>query len=115
MDILPGVRPPCAGNFSGPLRSRVLSSPAWLLCRRPDLFSTLRLNSSYTTVLISLVLFGFGLALFAPANTSAMYGLGPAEKRAWPAVSEPHQPGPRRAQRASFLLLMTLVMTLQIN
>jgi MFS family permease len=32
-------------------------------------------------VLVSLVLFGFGLALFAPANTASIMGSVPAEKR----------------------------------
>jgi MFS family permease len=44
-------------------------------------FSTLNQNSSYGTVLVTLLLFGFGMALFFPPNSSAVMGSVPAEKR----------------------------------
>ena len=44
-------------------------------------FSTLNAESSYSAVLISLVLFGLGSALFSPPNASSIMGSVPAEKR----------------------------------
>jgi len=44
-------------------------------------FSTLNEKSFLFTLLISLMLFGFGLALFAPANSSMIMGSVPADKR----------------------------------
>jgi MFS family permease len=44
-------------------------------------FSTLNERSTYGVVLISLLLFGFGMALFATPNVSSVMGSVPAEKR----------------------------------
>jgi MFS family permease len=44
-------------------------------------FSTLNQKSSYSAVLISLVLFGLGAALFGPPNISSIMGSVPSEKR----------------------------------
>jgi MFS family permease len=44
-------------------------------------FSTLTQKSSYTGVLISLILFGFGMALFFPPNSSTIMGSVAPEKR----------------------------------
>jgi MFS family permease len=44
-------------------------------------FSTLTAHSSYASVLVSMILFGFGMALFASPNTSSIMGSVPAEKR----------------------------------
>jgi MFS family permease len=44
-------------------------------------FSTLNQKSSYSAVLISLVLFGLGSAMFGPPNISSVMGSVPAEKR----------------------------------
>ena len=71
MDILVLVLNPISGRLADRYGSRTfvtlgLASNASALLW----FSTLNEKSSYLTVLISLMLFGFGLALFAPANSS---------------------------------------------
>ena len=82
MDIIILVLSPICGKLSDCYGSRVLSSTGLAFNAAALIwFSTLSTKSSYATVLISLVLFGFGLALFAPANTSAIMGSVPAEKR----------------------------------
>jgi EmrB/QacA subfamily drug resistance transporter len=82
MDIIILVLSPICGKLSDRYGSRLLSSTGLAFNAAALIwFSTLSTKSSYTTVLTSLVLFGFGLALFAPANTSAIMGSVPAEKR----------------------------------
>jgi EmrB/QacA subfamily drug resistance transporter len=82
MDILVLVLNPISGRLADKYGSRTFvtlglaSNAAALLW-----FSTLNEKSSYLTLLISLMLFGFGLALFAPANSSMIMGSVPAEKR----------------------------------
>jgi MFS family permease len=44
-------------------------------------FSTLNRNSSYAGVFVSLMLFGFGMALFFPPNSAAIMGAVAPEKR----------------------------------
>ena len=75
-------------------------------------FSTLNEKSSYGTVLISLMLFGMGLALFAPAITSSIMGSVPPEKRGVSSgiVNTINQTAGVLSIPFS-LLLMTLVMT----
>ena len=82
MDILVLVLNPISGRLADRYGSRTFvtlglaSNAAALLW-----FSTLNEKSSYLTLLISLMLFGFGLALFAPANSSMIMGSVPPEKR----------------------------------
>ena len=82
MDILILVLNPISGRMADKYGARILSSLG-LVSNAAALFwfSTLNKNSSYSTVLGSLILFGFGVALFAPANTSAIMGSVPPEKR----------------------------------
>ena len=82
MDILILVLNPISGRLADRYGSRVLSSLGLAFDAAALFwFSTLNDKSSYSTLLISLLLFGFGLALFAPANTSSIMGSVPAEKR----------------------------------
>ena len=82
MDIIILVLSPICGRLSDRYGSRVLSSVGLVFNAAALIwFSTLNTKSSYTPVLVSLVLFGCGLALFAPANTSSIMGSVPAEKR----------------------------------
>ena len=82
MDILILVLNPISGRLADRYGSRVLSSIGLAFNASALIwFSTLNEKSSYTTVLISLLLFGFGVALFAPANTSSIMGSVPAERR----------------------------------
>ena len=82
MDLLILVLNPISGRLADRYGSRVLSSLGLAFDAAALIwFSTLNTNSSYSTVLISLILFGIGLALFAPANVSSMMGSVPAEKR----------------------------------
>ena len=82
MDILILVLNPFSGRLADRYGSRVLSSLGLAFDAAALFwFATLNDKSSYSTLLISLLLFGFGLALFAPANTSSIMGAVPAEKR----------------------------------
>jgi len=73
-------------------------------------FSTLSTKSSYATVLISLVLFRFRFGIICAGQYQRNHGLGPGrETRRGQRYQKHHQPDRRRAQRAVFLLLMTLV------
>jgi EmrB/QacA subfamily drug resistance transporter len=82
MDILILVLNPISGRLADKYGARILSSLG-LVANAAALFwfSTLNINSSYGTVLGSLILFGIGVALFAPANTSAIMGSVPPQKR----------------------------------
>jgi EmrB/QacA subfamily drug resistance transporter len=82
MDLLILVLNPISGRLADRYGARILSSLG-LASNAAALFwfSTLNKNSSYGTVLGSLILFGFGVALFAPANSAAIMGSVPAEKR----------------------------------
>ena len=82
MEIVVFVLSPISGRLSDRYGSRVLSSVGLALNASALIwFSTLNERSSYGAVLISLVLFGFGRALFASPNTSSVMGSVPAEKR----------------------------------
>jgi EmrB/QacA subfamily drug resistance transporter len=82
MDSLILVLNPICGRLADRYGSRVLSSLGLAFNAAALIwFSTLNERSSYGTVLISLILFGLGLALFAPAITSSIMGSVPAEKR----------------------------------
>ena len=82
MEIVLLVLSPITGRLSDRYGSRVLS-PIGLAFNAAALFwfSTLTEKSSYSAVLISLLLFGFGMALFAAPNTSSIMGSAPADKR----------------------------------
>jgi MFS family permease len=82
MDALVLILNPITGRLADKYGSRILSSLGLAFDAAALIwFSTLNEKSSYSTVLVSLILFGFGLALFAPAITSSLMGSVPAEKR----------------------------------
>jgi EmrB/QacA subfamily drug resistance transporter len=82
MDSLILILNPISGRLADRYGSRVLSSLGLIFNAAALIwFSTLNERSSYGTVLISLVLFGFGLALFAPSITSSLMGSVPSQKR----------------------------------
>ncbi len=82
MEIVIFVVSPISGRMADRYGSRVLSSVGLALNASALIwFSTLNEKSSYTAVLISLLLFGFGMALFASPNISSIMGSVPVEKR----------------------------------
>ena len=82
MEIVILVLSPISGRLADRYGSRVLSSVGLALNASALFwFSTLNEKSSYSAVLISLLLFGFGIALFASPNASSVMGSVPAEKR----------------------------------
>jgi EmrB/QacA subfamily drug resistance transporter len=82
MEIVVFILGPISGRLSDRYGSRVLSSAGLALNAFALIwFSTLNLNSSTSAVLFSLILFGFGRALFMSPNTSSIMGSVPAEKR----------------------------------
>ena len=82
MEIVMFVLSPISGRLADRYGSRVLSSIGLALNASALIwFSTLNERSSYGAVLISLLLFGFGTALFASPNVSSVMGSVPAEKR----------------------------------
>jgi EmrB/QacA subfamily drug resistance transporter len=82
MQIAVLILSPISGRLSDRYGSRVLSSLGLgLNAVALFWFSTLNDKSSYDAVLISLVLFGIGGALFRPPNTSSIMSSVPAEKR----------------------------------
>ena len=82
MEIVIFFISPISGRLADKYGSRVLSTVG-LVSNAAALiwFSTLTEKSSYGAVLISLLLFGAGRALFMPPNTSSIMGSVPAEKR----------------------------------
>jgi EmrB/QacA subfamily drug resistance transporter len=82
MEVVVFIISPISGRLADRYGSRILSSVG-LAINAAALFwfSTLNQNSSYGAVLISLVLFGLGAALFASPNMSSIMGSVPAEKR----------------------------------
>ena len=82
MEIVMFVLSPLSGRLADKYGSRVLSSIGLaLIASALFWFSTLNQGSSYGAVLISLVLFGFGMSLFASPNVSSVMSSVPAEKR----------------------------------
>ena len=80
MEIIIFVLSPISGRLADRYGSKVLSSIGLALNASALIwFSTLTEKSPYTAVLISLFLFGFGLALFASPNMSSIMGSVPAE------------------------------------
>ena len=82
MEIVIFIISPISGRLADRYGARILSSVG-LAMNAAALFwfSTLKQNSSYSAVLISLVLFGLGAALFGSPNMSSIMGSVPAEKR----------------------------------
>ena len=82
MEIVIFAVSPISGRLADRYGSRILSSIGLGLNAAALIwFSTLNERSSYGVVLISLLLFGFGLALFASPNMSSVMGSVPGEKR----------------------------------
>jgi nitrate/nitrite transporter NarK len=82
MEILVLVLSPISGRLSDRYGSRILSSVGLALNASALFwFSSLNAKSSYGTVLVSLILFGLGRALFASPNSSSVMSSVPAEKR----------------------------------
>jgi EmrB/QacA subfamily drug resistance transporter len=82
MEVVVFIISPISGRLADRYGGRILSSVG-LAINAAALFwfSTLNQDSSYGAVLISLVLFGLGAALFASPNMSSIMGSVPAEKR----------------------------------
>lgn len=82
MEAMVFILSPISGRISDKLGGRILSSVG-LAMNASALFwfSTLDQHSSYATVLVSLLLFGLGRALFISPNTSSVMSAVPAEKR----------------------------------
>ena len=82
LEVVIFVLSPISGRIADRYGSRILTSAGLALNAAALIwFSTLTDKSSYSAVLISLVLFGSGMALFGPPNMSAIMGSVPAEKR----------------------------------
>ena len=82
MEIVIFAISPISGRLADKYGSRVLSSVGLAFNAAALIwFSTLNERSSYSTVLISLLLFGFGIALLVSPITSSIMGSVPAEKR----------------------------------
>jgi EmrB/QacA subfamily drug resistance transporter len=82
MEILIFILSPISGRLSDRIGSRVLTCLG-LAVNASALFwfSTLNQNSSYSAILVSLVLFGIGISLFASPNVSSIMGSVPPERR----------------------------------
>jgi MFS family permease len=82
LEIVVLVLSPISGRLSDRYGSRILSSIG-LAINAASLFwfATLNEKSSYTEILVSLILFGCGRALFSSPNSSSVMGSVPAGKR----------------------------------
>ncbi|MDQ1279746.1 MAG: hypothetical protein QG670_1008 [Thermoproteota archaeon] len=82
MSLVVLVMSPITGMLSDRLGSRGISS-AGLAVNAVSLawFSALNINSTYYSIIISLVLFGIGRGLFSSPNVSAIMGSVPASRR----------------------------------
>jgi MFS family permease len=82
MEILIFILSPISGRLSDRIGSRVLTCLG-LAVNASALFwfSTLNQHSSYSAILVSLVLFGIGISLFASPNVSSIMGSVPPERR----------------------------------
>ena len=82
MEIVVLAVSPISGRLADKYGSRVLSSIGLALNAAALFwFSTLNEKSTYAAILISLVLFGLGRALFISPNSSSVMGSVPAERR----------------------------------
>jgi EmrB/QacA subfamily drug resistance transporter len=82
MEVIVFILSPLSGRLSDKVGGRVLSTLG-LAMNACALFwfSRLDQHSSYAAVLVSLLMFGFGRALFISPNTSSVMSCVPAEKR----------------------------------
>jgi Na+/melibiose symporter-like transporter len=82
MEVVVLAISPISGRLADRYGSRVLASVG-LAINASALFwfSTLNQNSAYSAVLVSLLLFGLGRALFISPNSSAVMGSVPAQRR----------------------------------
>jgi len=81
MEIVVFALSPISGRLADRYGSRVLSSVGLgLNATALFWFSTLSATSSYGSVLVSLILFGFGRALFASPNSSSVMSSGTGGK-----------------------------------
>lgn len=82
MELLVFTISPVSGRLADKFGSRILSSIGLALNAAALFwFSTLTPQSPYGSVLVSLMLFGFGRALFTSPNSSSIMGSVPAQKR----------------------------------
>jgi MFS family permease len=82
MEIIVLVLSPISGRLADKYGSRVLSSVGLALNASALFwFSTLNIKSTYGSVLVSLVLFGVGRALFASPNASSIMSSVPVARR----------------------------------
>jgi EmrB/QacA subfamily drug resistance transporter len=82
MEVVVLISGPISGRLSDKYGSRGLSTLGLALNAAALFwFSQLNERSSYGIVLVSMMLFGLGRALFIPPNVSAVMGSVPAEKR----------------------------------
>ena len=82
MEVIIFIVSPLSGRLSDKYGAKVLSSLGLLLNASALFwFATLSNASSYGAGLVSLLLFGFGMALFFPPNASAVMGSVSADKR----------------------------------
>jgi EmrB/QacA subfamily drug resistance transporter len=82
MELLVFVLSPISGRLSDRFGGRILSSLGLALNASALFwFSTLNEHSTYASILVSLMLFGLGRALFASPNSSSVMGSVPPEKR----------------------------------
>jgi len=82
MEIMVFFLSPISGRLADRFGGRVLSSVGLALNASALFwFSTLNQHSGYASILVSLLLFGLGRALFISPNSSSIMGSVPAEKR----------------------------------
>jgi EmrB/QacA subfamily drug resistance transporter len=82
MEIIIFAISPISGRMADKYGSRILCSVGLAFNAAALIwFSTLNQKSSYSEVLVSLALFGFGMALFSSPNSSSEMGSVPPEKR----------------------------------
>jgi EmrB/QacA subfamily drug resistance transporter len=82
MEVMVFVLSPISGRLSDRLGGRVLSSVGLALNAAALFwFATLGQHASYATILVSLLLFGLGRALFISPNSSSVMSSVPPEKR----------------------------------
>jgi EmrB/QacA subfamily drug resistance transporter len=82
MEIVIFCVSPISGRLADRYGSRVLTSLGCVFNASALIwFSTLNERSSYSVVLVSLLLFGFGIALLISPNSRSIMGSVPAEKR----------------------------------
>ena len=82
MEIIIFAISPISGRLADKYGSRILCSIGLAFNAAALIwFSTLNQKSSYGEVLVSLALFGFGMALFSSPNSSSEMGSVPPEKR----------------------------------